>query len=137
MSFSNTYENVVLDHLFRKGTLLTPMATISVGLCTASPGEGGTSANCNEVANSNNYRRVVTTATVWNTAVAGQISNLQEIVFLGATGNWGTVTHVALFTSNTYGLGSLIAFGALAVSQYITISYTTLFESGALIFTLN
>ncbi len=137
MSFSNTYENKVMDHLFGKGAPLTPVYPISVGLLTANPGDAGTSLNCNEVANANNYSRVVTIAGNWTLSTGGIISNADAIVFPGAAGSWGTVTHFALFDSQLYGIGNLLIYGVLALAKLITLGYITRFNSGQLTLALD
>jgi len=137
MSFSNVYENKVLDHLFSKSTSLTPMQPISVGLCIENPGEGATGNNCHELPNANGYARVVTIEGTWNTAAGGVITNVDTIAFNKATAHWGHVTHFVLFDSQVYGLGDIIFYGRLITPMTITFGYTARFETGLLEVSLN
>jgi len=126
-----------MDHLFKKDTALTPMSPISVGLLTADPGDSGTSSNCNEVPETNNYSRIVTIADNWNVSAGGIITNTDDLAFPGSTGSWGTVTHFALFTSQVYGLGELIIHGVLDVSKPVPSGYQVRFNSGQLTIALD
>ena len=45
------------------------------------------------------------------------MDNLDEIVFAMATGDWGTMTHFALFDAATG--GNMLAFGSLGESKTI------------------
>lgn len=132
MSFSNTYENKVMDHIFSKSTPLTPMLPISVGLCTANPTDSGTSINCHEVSNYGGYARVVTIEGNWSVSSGGVIVNSNTIAFPEAEGYWGQVTHFALFSSQLYGIGDLIMYGALTAPRTITAGYTARFDAGQL-----
>ena len=137
MSFSKVYENKVLDQLFSKGTPLTPMQPISVGLCIEDPGEGATGNNCHELPNANGYTRVVTIEGTWNTSSGGVITNVDAIVFNKATAHWGHVTHFVLLDSQVYGLGDVIFYGLLITPMTITFGYTARFEAGLLEVSLN
>lgn len=132
MSFSNTYEDKVMDHIFSKSTPLTPMPQISVGLCTQNPTDSGTSGNCYEFDDLNAYARVATIADNWNISSGGVITNADAIVFPEATGYWGETTHFALFSSHLYGLGDLIMYGTLATPMTVPTGYTARFSAGLL-----
>ncbi len=132
MSFSNTYEDKVMDHIFSKSTPLTPMAQISVGLCTQNPTDSGTSINCYEFANLGGYARVVTIEGNWNTSSGGIITNADAIIFPEANGYWGEATHFALFTSHLYGMGDLVMYGTLTTPMTIPTGFTARFSPGQL-----
>ncbi len=105
-SFSNYWENKVLDYLFGKGTYTPP--TIHVALSSADPGEDGAGLDEPE---GGGYARVATQASDWSSAEDGRIDNVQAIEFHPATGAWGTLTHFALFDAAT--AGNLLAHGSL------------------------
>jgi len=110
-SLSNYAENALLNHLF--GTAYTPAATVYIALATANPGEAGTGAALNEVANSGNYTRK---SIAFSAAASRKVVQSGAITFNQASGSWGTVTHWALLDSGTYGAGNMLAYGAFTVS---------------------
>jgi len=91
-SFSNFWENEVLDHLFGKGAYTPP--TIFLGLSTADPLD--TALGLAEPFG-NAYARVETEAADWDAASGGALDNAEDITFPEASGAWGTITHFALF----------------------------------------
>jgi hypothetical protein len=129
-SFSDYWENEVLDHLFGKGNYTPP--TIYAGLSTADPGDDG--AGLSEPSG-NGYARVQTTEEDWNVAAGGLIDNGNAITFGAATGNWGTLTHFALFDSAV--AGNMLAHGALAQAKAIGSGDTVQFAGGDLHITLD
>ncbi len=129
-SFSDYWENTVLDHLFGQGNYLPP--TIFVGLSTANPGEDGSGLN---EPTGNNYARVQTAAVDWSPAANGALANADGIDFNQATGSWGTLTHFALFDAAA--AGHLVAYGAIVLPKAIGSGDTARFEPGALIVTVD
>ena len=111
-SFSDHWENEILDHVFGKGAYTPP--TIYVGLSTADPGDDG--AGLSEPSG-NGYARVATTSADWNLASGGALDNANAIEFAEATGSWGAVTHFALFDAASG--GNLLAHGSLNQSKTI------------------
>jgi len=101
MSFSNTGERTLLDHIF-KGTLMAQPTAITIGLSTADPLDtGGALAE----PSGGSYARQ--TANSWNAAATngagqGEVTNNGDITFPEATGNWGTITHVAIFLDTVF-----------------------------------
>ena len=124
-SFSDYWENEILDHLFGKGSYTPP--TIYVGLSTADPGDDG--AGLSEPTG-NGYARAQTDAGDWDSASAGSLANANAISFNEATGDWGTVTHFALFDAVSG--GNLLAHGSLSQSRAITSGDTARFGAGDL-----
>lgn len=112
-NFSNYAENKALDHVL-KVAAYTPAMNLYFSLHTADPTDAGTGA---EVANSNNYARVL--CNVWNAAAARLADNTGAVSFAQASGAWGTVTHWGIWDSGTYGAGNLIAYGAFTASKVI------------------
>jgi len=124
-SFSDHWENEILDHLFGKGAYTPP--TIYVGLSTADPGDDGTGL---AEPSGGSYARVATAAVDWNTASGGILDNANAIEFPEATGSWGMLTHFALFDALTG--GNLLAHGTLAQSKTIESGDTGRIAAGAL-----
>jgi len=129
-SFSDYWENEVLDHLFGKGNYAPP--TIYVGVSTADPGDSG--AGLTEPSGGG-YARRQTMSTDWNAAADGLLDNANTITFNVATGDWGTVTHFALFDAAT--AGNMLVHGALAQAKVITNGDTLQFVAGDLHVTLD
>lgn len=124
-SFTDHWENEILDHLFGKGSYTPP--TIHVGLSTADPGDDGTGLS---EPSGNGYARVATSAADWNSASGGALDNANAIEFPQATGNWGSITHFALFDASTG--GNMLAHGSLTQSKTIASGDTARFSAGDL-----
>jgi len=124
-SFSDYWENEILDHLFGKGSYAPP--TIYVGLSTADPGDDGTGLS---EPSGNGYARVATSAADWNSASGGSLNNANALEFAEATGDWGTVTHTGFFDAATG--GNVLAHSALTVSKTISNGDTMRFAIGDL-----
>jgi len=111
-SFSDYTENLVLNWLFTGNSATRPTAWY-VGLFTAAPSDtgGGTEVS------GNGYARVATgTITVSGTATTA--TNDAAIKFAAASGgNWGTVTHAAVFDASS--AGNMLAWAPLTTSRTI------------------
>jgi hypothetical protein len=129
-TFSDYWENEILDHVFGKGDYTPP--TIYVGLSSTDPGDSGDGLN---EPNGNGYARVQTTESDWNVAASGLLDNANTILFSTATGDWGTLTHFALFDS-AFG-GHLLAYGALSQPKAFGSGDTARFAGGELDVTLD
>ena len=123
--FSDYWENKILDHIFGKGSYTPP--TIYVGLSTADPTDDGSGLS---EPSGNGYARVQTSASDWNAASNGSLDNAGNITFAQASGNWGTITHFALFDATT--AGNMLAYGVLSQSKSISESDTARFQAGDL-----
>ena len=123
--FSDYWENKILNHIFSKGSYTPP--TIFVGLSTADPTDAGSGLT---EPSGNGYARIQTSASDWNAASNSTLDNADNITFNQATGNWGTITHFALFDAVT--AGNMLAHGALSQSKSISESNTARFEAGDL-----
>ena len=108
MSFSNTYETIVLQWTFTNGAVTRPTAWY-IGLFTAAPGEAGGGT---EVSGGSYARKAVTFTVSGNLA-----TNSAAVEFDVATATWGTITHVAVFDAVTG--GNQIAYAALTASKTI------------------
>lgn len=111
-SFSDYTENLVLNWLFTNNSATRPTAWY-VGLFTAAPSDtgGGTEVS------GNGYARVATgTITVSGTATTA--TNDAAIEFAAASGgNWGTITHAAVFDASS--AGNMLAWAPLTTSRTI------------------
>ena len=112
-SFTDYTENLVLKFLFTANSAVRPTAWY-VGLFTAAPSDtgGGTEVTGNA------YARVATgTITVSGTSPT-TATNSAAIEFAAASGgNWGTITHVAIFDASTS--GNMLGWAALTTSRTI------------------
>jgi len=133
--FNNYAENKILDHVIGKTPFTMP--TIAIGLCSADPGEEGSGADCNELPDADGYSRIALAGSDWNVAAAGEIDNANPITFPVASGNWGLVTHYALFDALTYGTGNILISDFLDASKNIVIDEIVKFSAGELVLTLD
>ena len=124
-SFSDYWENEILDHIFGKGSYTPP--TIYVALSTADPTDDGSGLS---EPSGNGYARKQTSAGDWNAASGGALDNSNEIAFNEATGSWGTITHFALLDAASG--GNMLAHGALSQSKSIGSGDTAKFAAGDL-----
>jgi len=111
-SFSDYTENLVLNYLLTANTVTRPTAWY-VGLFTAAPSDtgGGT-----EVSGSGYARKATGTMSITGTATTA--TNAAAIEFNPASGgNWGTLTHAAIFDSLT--TGNMLAWAPLTTSRTI------------------
>ncbi len=126
MSFSNYLETKILEHAFGE-TAYTMPTTHFVALYTAAPGEAGGGTELSGDA----YARQSAAFTVsGNTA-----TNSANIEFPAATGNWGTVTHAAIFDASTG--GNMLAYAALTSSKVVETGDILRFTASQLDITLD
>ena len=130
-SFSDYLENKILDHIFMKTAFSQP-TNIYVALSTTDPGEDGSGIS---EPSGNGYARVQTSGDDWNAAANGHIDNANDITFPEATGDWGTITHFALFDAESD--GNMLAYGELSQSKTIGSGDTAKFKAGDLDITLD
>ena len=115
-SFATYLENKVLNHIFNKASFTIP--TIHVALFTAlSDVQGEAGAGGTEVSGGD-YARVATIGSDWTEATTGTLSNATAIEFTEASGDWGTVTHFALFDAVSG--GNMLCFGTLTASKEVS-----------------
>ena len=113
-SFSDYTENLVLTWLLTDSSATRPTAWY-VGLFTAAPSDtgGGTEVS------GNGYTRISAAFTVSGTSPT-VATNSSAIEFpTDTTANWGTITHIALFTASTS--GTMLAWAELATSKTIEV----------------
>jgi hypothetical protein len=107
MSFSNTYETIVLKFAFNADSVTRP-TNWYLGLFTSNPGEGGGT----EISGNGYTRKAVTFTVSGDTA-----TNSGAVEFDVATGSWGTISHVAVFDASSG--GAQIAYAALTTAKAI------------------
>jgi hypothetical protein len=132
--FSNYLENVIVNHFFRNTSTSSP-AAVYVALATAiSDAETG-NAGGTEVPNSFAYQR---TAVTFGAPSNGVSTNSGDVTFPTASGgSWGTVTHFAIFDSQTHAAGNaLTSWKALTASKTIADGDTAKFTTGNLSLTV-
>lgn len=109
MSFSDYWENKVLNHFFGKESYTAP-EHIYVGLSLADPGDDGSGVS---EPTHESYARVETDPSDWTVASGGVIKNAVDLTFPVPTGDWGTVTHGILFDAASG--GNFLAYGSFPV----------------------
>ena len=109
MSFSNTYETLVLQYTFTNASVTRPTAWY-LGLFTSAPGEAGGGT---EVSGGSYVRKAVTFSVTGDTA-----TNTAAVEWPVATATWGTITHIAVYDALSG--GNQIAYAALTNSKTIS-----------------
>ena len=111
-SFTDYTENLVLNWLLTTNSATRPTAWY-VGLFTTAPSDtgGGT-----EVSGNGYARKATGTMTITGTTTTA--TNAAAIEFAAASGgNWGTLTHAAIFDALT--TGNMLAWAPLTTSRTI------------------
>jgi hypothetical protein len=128
-SFSDYWENVILDHVF-KTSAHTAATNIYIALCTTAPTDATTGSGLSavEVATSFGYSRQL--CNTWDAAAGGATENTQSETFAQATSDWGSVTHFALVDAAGESAGNMLAWGSLAVLKNIQSGDTAKFAAG-------
>lgn len=125
MSFSNTYETIVLKFAFNADSVTRP-TNWYLGLFTSNPGEGGGT----EISGNGYTRKAVTFTVTGDTA-----TNSGAVEFDVATGSWGTISHVAVFDAASG--GAQIAYAALTIAKAIDTGDVLRFPVGDVDITLD
>ena len=126
MSFSNTYETLVLQYTFTNASVTRPTAWY-LGLFTSAPGEAGGGT---EVSGGSYVREAVTLSVTGDTA-----TNTAAVEWPVATANWGTITHIAVYDALSG--GNQIAYAALTASKVIATGDVIRVPAGDLDITLD
>lgn len=114
-NFTNYLEDALIQYFLRNNAdTFSPVATLYLALYTAAPGEAGGGT---EVADANGYAREAIAFT--DPAGGGATENTAQIDFTASGGAWGTVTHISVIDSITYGAGNMYLYGALTASRAI------------------
>lgn len=136
MSFSNTAETAVLNHVF-VGTALPWAANtdLYLALHTSDPGEAG-SAVTNEVATYGSYARVALARATDFTVSGNTVENANLEQFVACSSGSNVITHVSIVDTAS-GAGTIIVRAALSSSITVTTGVQPQFAAGALSFTLD
>jgi len=128
-SFSNYTENLLLNWLLTTNSATRPTAWY-VGLFTAAPSDAGGGTEVT----GNGYARVAT-GTISISGTSTTATNAAAIEFAAASGgNWGTITHAAIFDASTG--GNMLAWAALTTSRTINSGDVFRIPAGSLTVTL-
>ena len=126
-SKSDYLENKVLDAVLGQ-VALPSIPTVWVGLYTVAPTDAGGGT---EVTGGSYIRKSVTNnVTNFPAASGGAKSNGTEIIFIEATGSWGTVLAFGIFDAET--LGNLLYWADLTTPKAIGAGDTAKFAVGDL-----
>ena len=110
MSFTNTYENHVMQYVFTSGSVTRPTAWY-IGLFTSDPTDTGSAGT--EVSGNGYARTAVTFSVTGDTA-----TNTAAVEFPAASGgNWGTISHIGVMTASS--AGDMIVHSALTTAKAI------------------
>lgn len=133
-SFSNYLEIVVLDAIFGNTAGMSEPSKY-IALCTAVPTDASTGGTIAEVSGTN-YARIQTTASDWDAAASGAITNGAAITFATAgAGGWDEAVAFAIIDNS--GGGNMLMFGTLAVAKTATEGDVVEFAIGDLDITLD
>ncbi len=133
-SLSNYGERLALDITTNAVGGNTPTNTRFVALYTAAPDETADSGT--EVSGNAYVRRAITFApsTTDNGTGVTSASNIAEVLFPTATGDWGSVVAMAIFDASTG--GNMIWYGNLQASRVVNNGDTFRFVIGGIVLTM-
>lgn len=121
-NLSNTAENMILNWLMTDDNVVTRPNAWYLALFTAAPSDAGGGTELS----GNGYARQTIAFSVTSD---GTTSNTDPVSFTAAGGNFGTVTHIGIFTDEVG--GDLLWHGALAASKTVEDGDTLTFNTGA------
>lgn len=127
-SFSDFLENKVIDHILKTGAY-SPPSTVYLGLSTADPTDSG-SGLAEPVGNA-----YIRKAISFGAAAARTITQDAQIDFDTATGDWGTITHWALFDAASN--GNILAYGSLSAGVAVNTGKAPYITSGEISISFN
>jgi hypothetical protein len=110
-AISNYLENALINATLRNTSYTSP-AVVYAGLFTSDPTDAGSGT---EVSGGSYARKAITFAAPSNGATTNSAAACE---FDQATGNWGTITHFAIFDALT--TGNMLYYGALTTSKTIS-----------------
>jgi hypothetical protein len=116
MSATNYLENAVLDHLVGNSVLTGGVIYVALATAISDP-ELGTFTEVSE--SGTGYVRQQAAAGDWATSSGGTVTTSGNLQFPVATASYGTVTHVVLTDSATYGGGNVWIIQALTTPKTV------------------
>lgn len=126
-AFSNYLEDALINAVLRNSAYSSP-ATVYVALFTTAPGEDASGTELS----GNGYTRQ---SAAFTAPTSGATSNNADVSFTASGGNWGTVTHFALFDAASN--GNMLFHGALGQSRDVLDGETLTIATGDLDITLD
>jgi hypothetical protein len=126
-AFSDYLENALLNEVFRNVNY-TPAATVYVALFTSAPSDAGGGTELS----GNGYSRQ---SVAFGAASGGAIANSATVSFSASGGNWGTVTHFAVYDASS--AGNQLCWGSLSASKTVNDGDTLQFAAGDIDITLD
>ena len=127
MSFTNSFETDVLNWGLTTGSVTRPTAWY-IGLFTSDPTDTGTAGT--EVTGGSYARTAATFTVTGDTA-----SNSGAVEFPAATDNWGTVSHIGVFTASSG--GTMLVHAVLTTAKAIATGDVFRITTGDLDITLD
>ncbi|MHC4332599.1 MAG: phage tail fiber protein [Planctomycetota bacterium] len=117
MSFGNTLETMVLDHIFGKAAMSTVVTgSIPVwwaGLCTSDPTETGVVNEPTFASDGGTYDRINVPYIDWS-RTGNTITNVSALTFATAASNWGQLEWAILMNhSVSQVVSDFLAYGSL------------------------
>ena len=132
-NLTNHFEDAIVQFFLRNDAdTITPPAALFQACYTAAPGEAGGGT---EVADANGYVRKAIAFT--DPSGTGTTESTAQIDHVASGGAWGTVTHMAVVDSVTYGAGDMWLYGALTTPRAIGDGETLRFAAGDVDFVLD
>lgn len=119
-ALSNHAENLLLDWLMTDESVTRPTSWY-LALFTAAPNDSGGGT---EVSGSGYSRQAV----AFTAASSGAVTNDDLVSFTADGGNWGSITHAAIFDAGTS--GNMLWHGALSSARTINDTDTLNFAAG-------
>ena len=117
MSFSDYFENAVLNHIFGHSIYTFQGHWFYIGL-----GLNTTDADANELVEQYGYARVATMPSDWKNCINGATTNAEIITFPEVVdGDWGIVSHFLIFDTPVVGTGNMLMYGAFTDGRNKTI----------------
>lgn len=120
-------ENKLLEHSLGKTAYALPGGSYLALFTTAS----SDSAGGTEVVGTGYNRKPIT----WGTASGGSISNSLDVTFDVAGSNWGTITHIGIYSAAS--AGDYLWHGALSTQKTISTNDQFKIATGNLTISLN
>lgn len=141
MSFGNTLETMVLDHIFGQAAMST-VATGSiplwwVGLSSSNPTETGVVNEPVFASDGGTYDRIQVVYSDWSRA-SNVVDNDLAVCFATAASNWGTLQYTVLMNDSVSTVASdFMAYGSLDTARTVNNGDSVRFPAGELNITLS
>jgi hypothetical protein len=129
-SMTDYTENALINHFFRSDTFAKP-TVLAIALFTSATGDDGSGTEVSGAGYARATRNPSDTNWLATSGVDGHTENDLTIQFPTPTGDWGTVTHFAIYDSASG--GNMLFHEALTTPLYIPNgSAAPTFAAGAL-----